>query len=141
VSQAGYGHVCNTQRSCVFFANYSLIFYCTTWCPDTCKENFVPAAIPENALLNERPLAFETAFFVRAAVTAFIICLNTKKERVIKANWWLDLRVALDSRIKMLKAHTYFQIFKNNSGPFCKCSFAQWDMLENTCKTCKPDFT
>ena len=104
----------------------SLIFYCTTWCPDTYKENFVSAAISENALLNERPLAFETAFSVRAVVTAFIIFLITKKERVIKASLWLDLRVALDSRIKILKAHTYFQSFKNNSGRFCKCSFAEW---------------
>jgi len=55
--------------------------------PDTCKENFVSAVIPKNALLNERPLAFETAFIVRAAVTAFIIHLNTKKERVINAHW------------------------------------------------------
>jgi len=30
----------------------------------------------------------------------------------------------------MLKAHTYFQICQNNSGPFCKCCFAQSDMLE-----------
>jgi len=30
----------------------------------------------------------------------------------------------------MLKAHTYFQIFKNNSGPRCKRCFAQSDMLE-----------
>jgi len=30
----------------------------------------------------------------------------------------------------MWKAHTYFQVFNNNSGPFCKCCFAQWDMLE-----------
>jgi len=30
----------------------------------------------------------------------------------------------------MLKAHTYFQICQNNSGPFCKCCFALWDMLE-----------
>jgi len=42
----------------------------------------------------------------------------------------LDLRVALYSRIKMLKAHTFFQICQNNSGPFCKCCFAQSDMLE-----------
>jgi len=66
----------------------------------------------------------------------------------------------------MLKAHTYFQIFKNNSGPHCKRCFAQSDMLEkifaklvsrilrkrltfcpiehvgkNTCETCTPDFT
>jgi len=108
----------------------SLNFYCTTWCPDTCKENFVSAAIPKKALLNERPWAFETAFFVRGAITAFVICLNTKKERVIKAHWWLDLRVALYSRIKILKARTYFQICQNNSGPYCKCCFAQSDMLE-----------
>ena len=30
----------------------------------------------------------------------------------------------------MLKAHTYFQICQNNSGPICKCCFAQSDMLE-----------
>ena len=30
----------------------------------------------------------------------------------------------------MLKAHTYFQIYQNNSGPFCKCCFSQSDMLE-----------
>jgi len=107
-----------------------MIFYCTTRCPDTCKENFVSAAIPENALLNKQPLAFETAFFVRAVVTAFIICLNTQKERVIKAHFWLDLRVALYCRIKMLEAHTYFQIFQNNSGPFRRCCFAQTGMLE-----------
>jgi len=42
----------------------------------------------------------------------------------------------------MLKAHTSFQICQCNSGPLCKCCFAQSDMLEkNTCKTCKPDFT
>jgi len=108
----------------------SLIFYCTAWCPDNCKENFVSAAIPKNALRNERPLAFETAFFVIAAVTAFILCLNTKKERVIKAHRWLDLRVALYSRIKMLKTHNHFQICQNNSGPFSKCCFAQSDMSE-----------
>jgi len=130
----------------VFCRNFSgpdsLIFYCTSWCPDTRKEKFVSVAIPKNALLNERPFAFETAFLVRAAVTAFIICLNTKKERVIKAHWWLDLRVALYSRIKMLKEHTFFQICQCNSGPFCKCCFAHSDMLEkNTLKTCKPDFT
>ena len=116
---------CNTHHCCGFIANEqmqhlcfcrnfsgpdSLISHCTTWCPDTCKENFVSASILKNALLNEPPSAFETAFFVRAAVTAFIICLNTKKERVIKAHWSLDLRVALYSRIKMLKAHTLFQI-------------------------------
>ena len=39
-------------------------------------------------------------------------------------------RVALYSRIEMLKAHTYFQICQNNSGPFRKCCFAQSDMLE-----------
>ena len=31
----------------------------------------------------------------------------------------------------MLKAHTYFQIGQNNSGPFCRCGFAQSDRLEN----------
>ena len=77
----------------------SLIFYFTTWCPDTCKENFVSAAIPKNAFLNEQPSKWTTlsiweAFLVRAVVTALIICLNTKKERVIKAHWWLDLCVA-----------------------------------------------
>jgi len=50
------------------------------WCPKLvtgllCKENFVSAAIPKNALLNERRLAFETTFFVRAAATASIIRL------------------------------------------------------------------
>jgi len=30
----------------------------------------------------------------------------------------------------MLKAHTYFQICQNTSGPFCKCWFAQSDMLD-----------
>jgi len=30
----------------------------------------------------------------------------------------------------MLKAHTYFQIYQNNSGPCCKHCFAQSDMLE-----------
>jgi len=30
----------------------------------------------------------------------------------------------------MLKAHTYFQICQNDSGPFCKCCSAQLDMLE-----------
>jgi len=40
---------------------------------------------------------------------AFIKCLNTKQERVIKVHWWLDLRVALYSRIKMLKAYTFFK--------------------------------
>jgi len=71
-----------------------MIFYCTTWWSGTCKENFVSAAIPKNALLNEWPLAFETAFFVRTAITAFTIYINAKKEWVIKAHWWLDLRVA-----------------------------------------------
>jgi len=108
----------------------SLIFYCTTWCSDSCKENFVSTAIPINALLNEQRLATDMAFFVRAAVTAFIICLNTKKKRVIKAHWSLDLRVVLNPRMKMLKAHTYFQICQNNSGSFCKCWFATSDILE-----------
>jgi len=40
---------------------------------------------------------------------AFIKCLNTKQERVIKVHWWLDLRVALYSMIKMLKAYTFFK--------------------------------
>ena len=30
----------------------------------------------------------------------------------------------------MLKARTYFQIYQNNSSLFCKCCFAQSDMLE-----------
>ena len=68
--------------------------------------------------------------FSWVAVTAFIMCLNTKREQVTKAHWWLDLRVALYSRIEMLKAHTYFQICQNNSGQFCKRCFAQSDMLE-----------
>jgi len=41
----------------------------------------------------------------------------------------------------MLKAHTYFQICQNNSGPFCKCCFSQSDMGKNACKICKADFT
>ena len=114
----------------VFAVIFPVLTHWFSTAPDACKENFVSAAIRKNALLNERPLAFETAFFVRAAVTAFIICLNTKKERVIKAHWWLDLRVALYSRIEMLKAHTFFQICHCNSGPFWQCCFAQSDMLE-----------
>ena len=30
----------------------------------------------------------------------------------------------------MLKAHTFFQVCQCNSCPFCKCCFAQSDMLE-----------
>ena len=50
-------HLCFCRN---FSSPDSVIFYCTTWCPDTCKENFVSAAMPKNALLNEWPLAFET---------------------------------------------------------------------------------
>jgi len=55
--------------------------------PGYLQRKLFSAAIPKKSLLNERRLAFETAFFVSAAVTAFIICLNTKTERVIKAHW------------------------------------------------------
>ena len=131
-------HLCFLRN---FSGADSLIFYCTTWCPDTCKENFLSAEIPKNALLNEWPLAFETAFFVIAAVTAFIICLNTKKERVIKAHWWLDLRVALYSRIKMLKPHTFFKSVKIILVRFANAVLPNRTCLKKTCETCKPDLT
>ena len=78
-----------------FFRSWLIDFLLHRLMPGYLQRKLFSAAIPKKSLLNERRLAFETAFFVSAAVTAFIICLNTKTERVIKAHWWLDLRVAL----------------------------------------------
>ena len=87
------------------------------------------------------PLAFETAFFVRASVTAFIICLNTKRSEWSKhIGDWICVLLYTPG----LKCWNLILIFKSVKiilVRFANAVLPNRTYWKNTCKTFKSDFT